>query len=153
MHVWGCWCFSHLSWFQPVTHQAWHFSWCAQCTAWTNRVTADSPVILLLNLEPISCSIQGFNCYFLTHVQVSQETDRIACYSHLFKSFPQFIMIHTVIISHYDLHKGIIHINNYLKCKQIKCTSQKTWTGWVNENMSMYALPLTTLLYLMPQIL
>ena len=30
LHIWGCWYFSHLSWFQLVTHPAWHFSWCAQ---------------------------------------------------------------------------------------------------------------------------
>ena len=30
LHIWGCWCFSHLSWFQLVTHPAQHFSWCAQ---------------------------------------------------------------------------------------------------------------------------
>ena len=28
--IWGCWCFSHLSWFQLVTHPAQHFSLCAQ---------------------------------------------------------------------------------------------------------------------------
>ena len=27
-HIWGCWCFSYLSWFQLVTHLAQHFSWC-----------------------------------------------------------------------------------------------------------------------------
>ena len=30
LHVWGCWCFSCLSWFQLVTHTAWHFLWCVQ---------------------------------------------------------------------------------------------------------------------------
>ena len=30
LHIWGCWCFSWLSWFQLVTHPANHFSWCAQ---------------------------------------------------------------------------------------------------------------------------
>ena len=43
-----------------------------------------------------SCSIQGSNCCFLTHIQVSQETGKMVWYSHLFKSFPQFTMIHTV---------------------------------------------------------
>ena len=41
------------------------------------------------------------------------------------------------------------HINNYLKCKWIKCPNQKTQTGWVDENMCMHALPLTTSLCLM----
>ena len=31
LHIWGCWCFSHLYWFQLVTHPAHHFSWCAMC--------------------------------------------------------------------------------------------------------------------------
>ena len=26
-HICSCWCFSHLSWFQLVTHPARHFSW------------------------------------------------------------------------------------------------------------------------------
>ena len=29
-HIWGCWCFSHLSWFQLVTPPAWSFSHWAQ---------------------------------------------------------------------------------------------------------------------------
>ena len=33
---------------------------------------------------------------FLTHIQVSQETGKMIWYSHLFKNFPQFIVIHTV---------------------------------------------------------
>ena len=47
-----------------------------------------------LNLEPISCSIQGSNCCFLTRIQVSHETGKMVWYSHVCKSFPQFIMIH-----------------------------------------------------------
>ena len=40
--------------------------------------------------------MSGSNCSFLTHIQVSQETGKVIWYSYLFKSFPQFIMIHTV---------------------------------------------------------
>ena len=29
-HISGCWFFFCLSWFQLVTHPAWHFTWCAQ---------------------------------------------------------------------------------------------------------------------------
>ena len=36
------------------------------------------------------------NCCFLTCIQVSQETGKVVWYSHLFKSFPQFVVIHTV---------------------------------------------------------
>ena len=32
----------------------------------------------------------------MTHIQVSQETGKMFWYSHLSKSFPQFVMIHTV---------------------------------------------------------
>ena len=49
-----------------------------------------------LNLEPISCSIQCTNCCFLTCIQVSQEISKMVWYSHLFKSFPQLVMIHRV---------------------------------------------------------
>jgi len=59
-------------------------------------VTAESPVILLSNLEPISFSTQDSNCCFLTHIPVFQETGKTVWYSHLFNSFPQFVMIHTV---------------------------------------------------------
>ena len=48
------------------------------------------------NLEPISCCIQGSNCCFFTCIQVSQETGKMVWYSHLFKSFTQFAMVHTV---------------------------------------------------------
>ena len=36
------------------------------------------------------------NCYFLTCIQVSQETGKVVWYSHLFKNFSQFVVIHTV---------------------------------------------------------
>ena len=49
-----------------------------------------------LSLEPSSFSTEGSNCYFLTCIQVSQETGKMVWYSHLFKSFPQFVMIHTI---------------------------------------------------------
>ena len=34
------------------------------------------------------------NCPFLTCIQVSQETGKMVWYSHLFKDFPQFVVIH-----------------------------------------------------------
>ena len=37
-----------------------------------------------------------FYCCFLTCIQVSQESDQVVWYSHLFQNFPQFIMIHPV---------------------------------------------------------
>ena len=39
----------------------------------------------------MSCS----NCCFLTCIQISQEAGKVVWYSHLFKNFPQFVVIHT----------------------------------------------------------
>ena len=40
--------------------------------------------------------MSSFNCCFLTCIQISQEAGQVVWYSHLFKNFPQFIVIHTV---------------------------------------------------------
>ena len=48
------------------------------------------------NLKPVCCSMSGSNCCFLTCIQVSQEAGKVVWYSHLFKNFPQFVVIHTV---------------------------------------------------------
>ena len=47
-------------------------------------------------LEPVCCSMSSSNCCFLTHIHVSQETGKMVGYSHLFRNFPQFVVIHTV---------------------------------------------------------
>ena len=47
-------------------------------------------------LEPVLCSMSGCNCCFLTCIQVSPEAGEVVWYSHLFKNFPQFVVIHTV---------------------------------------------------------
>ena len=47
-------------------------------------------------LEPVCCSMSSSNCCFLTCIQISQEADQVVWYSHLFQSFPQLIVIHTV---------------------------------------------------------
>ena len=38
----------------------------------------------------------GSNCCFLTCIQISQEADQVAWYSHLLKNFPEFVVVHTV---------------------------------------------------------
>ena len=38
----------------------------------------------------------GSNCCFLTRIQVSQEADKVVWYYHLFKNFPQVVVIYTV---------------------------------------------------------
>ena len=43
--------------------------------------------------------MSGSNCCFLIIIQVSQERDEIGkmvWYFHIFKNFPQFVLIHTV---------------------------------------------------------
>ena len=47
------------------------------------------------NLEPNCCSMSGPKCCFLTHIQISQETDKVVWYSQLFQNIPQFVVIHT----------------------------------------------------------
>ena len=47
-------------------------------------------------LEPVCCSMSSSNCCLLTCIQISQEEDQVVWYSHLFKNFPQFVVIHTV---------------------------------------------------------
>ena len=43
------------------------------------------------------------NCCFLTCIQISQEAGQVVWYSHLFKNYPQFVVIHTV--------KGFVIVN------------------------------------------
>ena len=49
-----------------------------------------------LDLEPVCCSMFCSNCCFFTYIQVSQEVGKVVWYSHPFKNFPQFVVIHTV---------------------------------------------------------
>ena len=39
--------------------------------------------------------MSGSNCCFLTCTQVSQEIGKVVWYSHLWKNFLQFVVIHT----------------------------------------------------------
>ena len=41
-------------------------------------------------------SMSSSNCCFLTCIQISQEAGKVVWYSHRFKNFPQFVVIHTV---------------------------------------------------------
>ena len=57
--------------------------------------TIHSLDVLLSDLEPVCCSLSSFDCFFLTCKQISQEAGQVVLYSHLFKNFPQFVVIHT----------------------------------------------------------
>ena len=48
------------------------------------------------DLEPVCFSVSSSNCCFLTCIQISQEAGHVVCYSHIFKNFPQLVVIHTV---------------------------------------------------------
>ena len=50
--------------------------------------------VFLPQFGTVHCSMP--NSYFLTCIQVSQEAGKVVWYSHIFKNFPQFIVIHTV---------------------------------------------------------
>ena len=50
--------------------------------------------------KPVHCFMPGSHCCFLTYIQ---EVGKVVWYSHLFKNFPQFIVIHTV--------KGVSKVN------------------------------------------
>ena len=52
--------------------------------------------VLLSLFEPVCCSVFSSNGGFITCIQISQETGKVVWYSHLFKNFPQFVVIHTV---------------------------------------------------------
>ena len=52
--------------------------------------------ILLSQFGPIYCSMSGCNYCFLTCIQISQEASKLVWYSHLFKNFPQFVVIYAV---------------------------------------------------------
>ena len=47
-------------------------------------------------LVPVCCSMASSNYCFLTCIQISQEAGQVVWYAHLFKNFPQFVVIHTV---------------------------------------------------------
>ena len=56
-----------------------------------------SPSAVILEPPKIkSLTMSGSNCCFLTCIQIFQETGQVVWYSHLFKNFPQFVVIHTV---------------------------------------------------------
>ena len=53
------------------------------------------------------------NCCFLTCIQIPQETGKVVWYSHLFKNFPEFVVIHT--FKDFSV-VNIAEINVFLEC-------------------------------------
>ena len=48
------------------------------------------------NFGLVHCSMSDSNCCFLTCIQVPQEAGEVVWYFHIFKYFPQFVLIHTI---------------------------------------------------------
>ena len=48
------------------------------------------------DFEEVHCSMSGSNRCFLICIQVSKEADKVVWYSHLFKNFPQLVVIQIV---------------------------------------------------------
>ena len=59
-------------------------------------MTLYSLEVLLSQFGTSLLFISSSNCCFLTCIQVSQEAGQVVWYSHLFKNFPQFVVIHIV---------------------------------------------------------
>ena len=57
---------------------------------------------------PVCCSMSSSNFCFLSCIQVSLEAGKVVWYSHLFKNFPQIVVIHTVkgfsIVNEEEVH-------------------------------------------------
>ena len=45
-------------------------------------------------LEPVCCPMSSSNYCILTCIKISQEAGQVVCYLHLFKNFPQLVVIH-----------------------------------------------------------
>ena len=92
-HIWGYWYFSQKSWFQLVSHPVRHYACFTliKLNKQGNNIQPwCSPFPILTN--PLF-HFQFY--YFLTCIQISQKAGKVVRYSHLFKNFPQFLVIHT----------------------------------------------------------
>ena len=66
----------------------------ACCDPWGHK---ESDTTEWLNWTELNCySMSSSNCCFFTCIRISQEAGHVVWYSHLLKSFPQFVVIHTV---------------------------------------------------------
>ena len=93
LHIWGYWYFSRPTYASSSPA----FLMLYSAYKLKSRVTIYSLDIMhsFSYLELVCCSMSSSNCCFLTCIQVSQEAGQVVWYSHLFKNFPQFVVIHT----------------------------------------------------------
>ena len=91
LYFWGCWYFPsnlyYSLWFtEPgISHDVLFME--VKLAGWQYTALSFS----FPNLEPVPSSMFDSSFCFLTHMQVSQESGKVVWYSHLFKSFPQFL--------------------------------------------------------------
>ena len=52
--------------------------------------------VLFFKFWASQLSMYRSNWYFFTHIEFSQEEGKVVWYSHLFKNFPQFVVIYTI---------------------------------------------------------
>ena len=62
----------------------------------SRQMTVNSLDVFLSCLELVHCSMSCSNCCLLTCVQISKEAGKVVWYSHLFQTFPPFVVIYTV---------------------------------------------------------
>ena len=67
------------------------------------------------DLEPVCCSMSSSDCCFLTCIQISHEADQVVWYSHIFKNFPEFVVIHAVK-SFGVVNKAVVDVFLALSC-------------------------------------
>ena len=60
------------------------------------------------------------NCCFLTCIEVSQEAGKVVYYAHIFKNFPQFVVIHTVKGFNVVIEAEIMFFSNSLAFSMIQ---------------------------------
>ena len=81
-------------------------------------MTKYSPEVLRSQFGTSHCSMSSYNCCFLTCTQISQEEGKVVWYSHFFKNFPQFVVIHTVkgfdIVNKADVFLELSRFFDYL---------------------------------------
>ena len=97
-HIWGCWCFSLLLWFQFVTHPANNLMRCSAC--WLNkqgdsRQPCRAPYSIL-DQSVVPYRVLTAAAWTAYRFLRRQERCCGLWHSHIFKRFPQFGMIHRV---------------------------------------------------------
>ena len=97
LHIWGYWYFSWQSGFQLVF--SFSPAFCMKYSSYKLNKQGDNiqpwhTLFLIWNQSVVPCPV--LTAASGTCIQISQEAGKVVWYSHLFKNFPQFVVIHTV---------------------------------------------------------